>query len=280
MRKHSLWSAAARQRLAPRFLASFCCLALVASAPAGPVGSAPLAAAGGQGVSKKPEATPANTLPTPDQVLAHYVKALGGEPALRKITSRVLKGTFEIDVPQLSGEAEIDMAGPDRFRSLLKIPDAGDILLAYDGKVGWASDPQNGLRDVTGTELDQLRLSSQFQHELRFRELFPKVRVLEKTTEEDHPAWVLEATPVGGSPEKFYFDAETGLLLRHDSTQASPDGDVPIEHRYSLYISVDGVQVPTLLRHKDAAREWRVKFTEIRNNVAIDPSLFEKPAAP
>lgn len=228
--------------------------------------------------AKKP-APAATSLPTADQVLARYIRALGGEQALRKVTSRVMKGTFEIDVPQVSGEAEIDMAAPDKFRSQLKIPEAGEIILSFDGKIGWASEPQAGVRDITGPELVQLRRSSQFQHELRFRELFPQVRVLEKTTEEGRPAWVLEATPADGPAEKFYFDAETSLLLRHDSIQASPEGDVPIEHRYSLYIAVDGVQVPTLLRHKDAAREWQVKFTEIRNNVPIDPATFAKPGS-
>ena len=232
----------------------------------------------GQAPAKKSATPGVPSLPSVDQVLAHYIRALGGEQALRKITSRVMKGTFEIDVPQISGDAEIDMAAPDKFRSLLKIPEAGEIILSYDGRVGWATEPQAGLRDVTGPELEQLRRSSQFQHELRFRELFPQVRVLEKTTEEGRPAWVLEATPPGGPAEKFYFDVDTGLLLRHDSIQASPEGDVPIEHRYSLYIAVDGVQVPTLLRHKDAAREWQVKFTEIRNNVPIDPATFARPA--
>ena len=237
-----------------------------------------VAAYGRQAAGKKPGPSAATALPTVDQVLAHYVRALGGEQALHKITSRVMKGTFELDVPKISGQAEIDMAAPDRFRSVLTIPDAGDIILSYDGKTGWASDPQTGLRDVTGQELEQLSRSSQFQHELRFHEIFPKLRILEKTTDENHAAWVMEATPASGPPEKFYFDVETGLLLRHDSVQTLPEGDVSIEHRYSYYIAVDGVQVPTLLRHKDAVREWQVKFTEIRNNVSIDPAIFAKPA--
>jgi len=105
------------------------------------------------------------------------------------------------------------------------------------------------------------------------------VRVVEQTLEGDRPVWVLEATPASGHPEQFYFDVETGLLLRRDSLQAAPDGDLPIVHRYSNYKAVDGVQVPSLLRHKDPALEWQVKFTDIQNNVAIDPAKFARPAA-
>jgi len=229
--------------------------------------------------AKKPaSATP--SLPTVEQVLNRYVRALGGQPALSKLNSRVMKGTFEIPARQISGTAELVMQAPDHFYSLVSIPEGGDHILVFDGKAGWSRDPQTGLRELTGRALEELRRSSQFLYESRLRALFTQVRVVEKTMEEDRPVFVLEAVPAEGPAEQFYFDAETGLLLRHDSTQSTPDGDIPIEHRYSNYISVDGVQVPTLLRHRDSDLEWQVKFTEIRHNVPIDPAKFAKPAAP
>ena len=228
--------------------------------------------------AKPAVATPA--LPTVDDVLAHYRRALGGDLALKKLNSRVMKGTFEIQAKNITGAAELDMQAPDHFYSLVSIPDYGDHILVFDGKSGWSLEPATGLREITGAELAELRRSSQFLYESRLRALFADVRVVEKTTEEDRPAWVLQATPAGGAPELFYFDAESGLLLRHDSTQSTPDGDVPIEHRYSQYISVNGLQVPTLLRHRDPGIEWQVKFSEIRHNVSIDPAKFIKPSAP
>lgn len=189
-----------------------------------------------------------------------------------------MKGNFEIQAGGITGTAELDMQAPDHFYSLVSIPDGGDHVLAYDGKSAWSLDPQSGLREVVGKELAELKRSSQFLFESRLRALFAQVRVVEKTTEEERPAWVLQATPAEGAPELFYFDAETGLLLRHDSTQTTPDGEVRIEHRYSNYISVDGVRVPALLRHRDQALEWQVKFTEIRHNTSIDPAKFAKPA--
>lgn len=230
--------------------------------------------------ANKPAASTPASLPTVEQVLAHYVRALGGEQALRKLNSRVMKGAFEIPAQQISGAAELDMQAPDHFYSRVSIPDGGDHILVFDGKTGWAFDPQSGLREIAGMELTELRRSSQFLYESRLRALFADVRVVENATEEERPAWVLEATPAQGPPERFYFDAQSGLLLRHDSTQSTPDGDIPVEHRYSNYIAVDGVQVPTLLRHRDSTLEWQVKFTEIRHNVPIDPAKFAKPQSP
>jgi len=223
---------------------------------------------------------PSAALPTVDQVLARYVRALGGQAALSKLHSRVMIGTFEIPSRQISGSAELDMQAPDHFYSRVSIPGGGDHILVFDGKSGWALDPQSGLREVTGLELTELRRSSQFLYESRLRALFAAVRVLEKAMEGDRPVWVLEAIPAQGPAERFYFDTQTGLLLRHDSTQSTPDGDVPIEHRYFHYIAVDGVQVPSLLRHHDPSLDWQVTFSEIRQNVSIDPAEFARPAAP
>ena len=249
-------------------------------------GNAQSGTAGGQaGAASPAKGVAAEQAPTADQILQRYVQALGGEKALRKITSRLMKGKFEAPMPQpadaehkITGDAEILTAAPELFYSRVNLGEEGVFISAYDGKVGWSSDPR-GVREMQGQELETMRRSSQFQHELRFREIFPQVRVLEKASEEDRPVWVLEATPAEGGPEKFYFDAETGLLLRHDSTQFSQGEEVPIEHRYSDYAPVDGVQVPHVLRHKDPNVEWQVTFTEVRQNVPVDAARFSMPSA-
>ena len=281
----------------PRYVAACCLFAavfplrLAASGPAAPLPaplqSAPPPAQAENSAKQSGTETPApgkqaatEQAPTPDQLLARYIRALGGEAALKKITSRRMKGKFEAPIQQMIGEAEILTASPDRFYSRVTIPDQGEFISAFDGKVGWSRDSRNGLREMKGQELENMRRSSQFQHELRFREIFPQLRVLEKSLEEGRPAWVLEATPPGGSPEKFYFDAESWLLVRHDSVQLTPNSEVPIEHRYSDYAPVDGVQVPRLLRHKDPNVEWQVTFTEITQNVSLDAAQFSMPAAP
>ena len=257
-----------------------CGCTVAGQAPAGQTpAKSPATPPAAQSAEKTPGATAPAALPTADQVLANYIRALGGEQALRKSTSRVMKGTFEVPAQQISGEAEIDMVAPDRFYSVVRVEGAGEFIQAFDGTAGWSYDPQSGLREITGAELEQLRRGSQFQHDLRFKELFPRVRVLERVDEDGRSAWVLEAKPASGPAEKFYFDAETGLLARHDSTQSTPEGEQPVEHRYSNYIAVDGLQFPSLIRHRDPSLEWRVKFTEIRNNAAIDPARFAKPAA-
>src|SRR5215813_12994794 len=79
----------------------------------------PAVAAMAQGVQQKSgpesqsEKSPQST-PTVDQILDRYVQAIGGESALRKVTSRVTKMTLVIEVADIIGSFESYAQAPNR----------------------------------------------------------------------------------------------------------------------------------------------------------------------
>ena len=242
------------------------------------------ASAVAQSTSRPPAKSPTKEgtelVPTAEQLLDSAVMALGGAAAIHKISSRVMKGTFELPALGITGTAEVYAAAPDRFCSLVRIPEIGDFKQGFDGKTAWASDPNSGLREMAGEEFLQFVRHSQFFHDLRFRELYPQRRVTGKAKVGERAAWMLEATPAGESPETFYFDTETYLLLRHDGVEPTPDGKLSVEQYYEGYSTLDGVKIPARLRHVDPKATWTVTFTEVKHNVAIDAAQFRRPVAP
>jgi hypothetical protein len=242
------------------------------------------ASAVAQSTSRPPAKSPVKEgtepVPTAEQLLDSAVKAQGGAAAIHKLSSRVMKGTFELPALGITGTAEVYAAAPDHFCSLVRIPEIGDFKQGYDGKTAWALDPNFGLREMAGEEFHQFVRHSQFFHDLRFRELYPQRRVTGKAKVGDRTAWVLEATPAGESPETFYFDTETFLLLRHDGVEPTPDGKLNVEQYYESYSTLDGVHIPSRLRHVDPKATWTVTFTEVKHNVVIDAAQFQKPVAP
>ena len=100
------------------------------SQPAPAPGAAPAAAA---------------ATPTADQVLDHYVNAIGGRAAWTKLNSRVSKGTIEIPaMNNLSGTVEIHEKAPN---SMLAVITLGGAVFeqGFDGSMAWSDDPQNGV---------------------------------------------------------------------------------------------------------------------------------------
>ncbi len=258
-------------------LAMICCVMLLS------IGVA-LAQAQAQAQTKiegaKPEAKPATAeLPSVDKILAKNIEALGGKAALEKLTSRLAKGSFELPAMGASGTFEAYDKAPNKSGMRIEIAGFGTIVSNFDGTQAWSQDPMSGLRELSGLELAATKLHADYFKELKMKELYKKLEVKGKEKVGSAEAYVVEATPAEGAPEKFYYDAATGLLLRHDAERESPQGKMAIEITFEDYSVVDGVQVWHTMKQSTPAYAMTMKVTEIKHNVAIDDAKFGKPAA-
>ncbi len=238
------------------------------------------AAAFAQGGPQKP--SPDGTmgaLPTVDQILDKYVQALGGKAAMEKITSTASKGTFEIAAFGASGSAEVWEKAPNKNAMRLDIPGFGLVLEGFNGTVAWSQDPQSGLREKAGAELAATKLDADFYKPIKLKQLYPKITVKGKEKVGDRDAYVLVATPAEGAAETWYFDATSGLLGRMDLERESPQGKMAVQVYQEDYKDVDGIKVPHTVRQITSAFTIIIKLDEVKHNVAIDDTKFNKPAA-
>ena len=133
---------------------------------------------------------------------------------------------------------------------------------------------------MSGADLEAIKTDAQFYREIKLKELYPKMAVEGKASVAGREAYVIGATLPDGSVEKFYFDAQNGLLVRDDLPVEIPDeGKTTQQSLFEDYKDVDGVKVPFTVRRLRPDGDSILKFAEIRNNVPIDDAKFEKPAA-
>lgn len=219
------------------------------------------------------------TLPTADQIIEKYIQALGGKAAIEKITSRVIKGTIDIPVAGASGTLEVYLKAPGKGGSIASLSGLGEFLQGCDGKTAWTSDPFQGMRDLSGVELAAAKRESDLHDDLKIKQTFSKMTVTGKEKVGLLDAYVIQAVPVEGNPEKLFFDVQTGLLLRRDVEVESPQGRIPSENYLEDYKEVDGVKIPHTTRQVTPAYTLTVKILEVKTNVPIDDAKFNKPAA-
>jgi outer membrane lipoprotein-sorting protein len=222
---------------------------------------------------------PAGPTPTVDQILDKYVQALGGKASLEKFNSTASKGTFEIPTFGASGTAEVWEKAPNKTALRLDIPGFGIVQEGFNGTVAWSQDPQSGLREKTGLELAATKLDAEYYRPIKLKQLYPKITVKGKDKVGDKDAYTLEATPAEGPAETWYFDATTGLLARIDAERESPQGKASVQVFQEDYKDVDGVKVPFSMRIVSSAFTIIIKFDEVKHNVAIDETKFNKPVA-
>jgi len=228
---------------------------------------------------KAPETkpTPAVKLPAAKEILDKYVQALGGRAALEKIQTRSMKSTVELAPMGVKGTAETYQSAPDKIYNKITLGGIGDIIDAFDGTTAWTINPLQGNRDKSGDELAQTKISSVFHRETNFEKLYPKLEVKGIEKVGDKEAYVVVGTPAGLDAQTFYFDKETGLLLREDATMISPEGKMPTKVFFDDYREVDGVKIPHKIRTILPQFEVVVTATEVKNGVKIEESLFSKP---
>lgn len=221
---------------------------------------------------KPPVVRAADSRPSVDMILEKYVQALGGKEAIQKLTSRVRRGSVEMQGVSASGSVERYQKAPNKLMSIQRIPGYGIIQTVFNGSVAWYQRPEVSLQQLKGRPLADLQRQAEFYWPLKLKEIFPKMTLRRKEKVGGYEAYVIEAIPAEGSPEELSFDTQSGLLIRQAIKPGEGLGTVVT--RFEDYREVDGVKLPHTIRQGGLI----IRYTEVKHNVLIDESKFDKPA--
>jgi len=221
------------------------------------------------------EKLPVN-MPTADELIDRYIRALGGAAAIEKITSREEQGTAT-----LSGKVagvEIFNQDPDKQAIVLHMP-AGNSMTVFDGHAGWTRMPNGPVREMHGSDLDAAQLDADLHFPVHIRQEFDELQVEYPEEIGGRDAYVLSCKKVGRPPVKLYFDEQSGLLKRLVWFAQSPLGMVPTQIDYDDYRTVDGVQTPHRRTVARPGESSIIQLEQIQQNVPIDDARFSRPVA-
>ena len=214
-------------------------------------------------------------LPTLDAVLAKYVAAIGGRDANRKITSRVSKGRVDVPGVSFGGKVEVYAKAPNKSLTVMNVEPIGLVKHGFDGRTGWNSSV-DGLDVANGMDAAAL-VDADFYREIKLPELYGRMKLLGKTKAGFREVYMVEATPRGGTPENFYFDIESGLLVRRDLSRPTSRGLVRAEIYFSDWREIDGVKIPFKMTQVMPTRRFVTTFEDVKQNVPVDDAMFARP---
>ena len=216
-------------------------------------------------------------LPSVDAVIARYVEALGGEAALRKITTRVAQGKMESPTFGAWGPYEEQAKAPDRLVQAFIPKRYGVVQLCFDGRTAWTETPEYGVEEAKGKRAAELRRGADFYYPLRLKELYSGLTVTRRTTIDQRPAIELAGGLAEGGRAKLFFDAETGLLLCVEAPETAHDGSERIVRTwFDDYRPVDGIQEPHALRFESDDVIWIFHRLSILHNVPVEDKRFQR----
>lgn len=221
--------------------------------------------------------------PAPEEVLARYVAAVGGREAISKLRTLILRGTREATQGR-NWPFQVTFKAPDRILTITTFPAQGQEPQSEHRQAvahgrGWIRNQRGEVREVSAAELADLRAGARLLAPIKIEEPFPKMTSggLERVGDRD--AYVLIGSPSPGVTVRYFFDRETGLLVRRLSLRETVLNPIPEQIDFEDYREVGGVKLPFTIRTSniDTYYSSTRKFTEIRANVPVDDALFQMP---
>lgn len=226
-----------------------------------------------------PAATPvAPALPAAEEILKKYRAAIGGEEAIKKHTTRTLKGTFEIPAQGMKGDLSIIAAAPDMIKVVVTLPGLGELQRGYDGKLGWSIDPAIGPRLLEGNELAEFKHSADFYDDLHDPKKFKSITVVGRAAFEGQECYELRLVKDSGFQYTEFYSVATGLIVGGKLNASSQMGSVPVTSVVADYKNFGGVLVPTVTRQRMMGLEQLTTVHSVSFD-PIEPKAFELPAA-
>ena len=219
--------------------------------------------------------------PSADRIWDKYIQALGGSQLVASLTSLFAKGTYQgYDDPE-KRSAEIYAKAPDERAVIVHTPN-GDSTTTYDGLSGWIAAPDTDqpmpVMTLTGGDLQGAKVDAALAFPAGMKQLFSQWRVGFPTNINDHDVQVVQGSNPGESPVKFYFDQQSGLLLRVVRYTNLPVGLNPTQIDFSDYRDVSGVKMPFRWTVTWTDGRSIIELSQVQPNAAMDAARFAKPA--
>lgn len=247
----------------------------ITTALAGGVATAPAADASKPASPPPATSATANLLPSTQGIIEKYVQALGGEAAIQKIETRVDTGSLETASHNMHSKIEIYRKAPDKVLTILHGA-RGDSSQGYNGTVAWQQRGEE-VKELSGDDLARAKDLTAFNPGLSLMKDYARLEVKDIAKIDGHDAYRIIASRSSGTSDQYYFDAQSGLLLRISTEIDSPLGAIPQDVYYEDYRDVSGVKVPFLIRVVRSDGATIYKWEQIQANVPVEDNRFEKP---
>jgi outer membrane lipoprotein-sorting protein len=212
--------------------------------------------------------------PAPDSLLDQYLAAVGGADALKKIKSRVAKGTVTAFGDQHM-PIDIYAKAPDMRVSVMHVKE-GESVTAYNGKVGWLAVPGR-VHMMNAQESFGARMDANFAFAADVKSLYTKWETLPGEKIDGHDTLLVVAHKEGEPPLKLYLDQKSNLLVRLIRYTDSPLGYNPTQIDYADYRAADGIKIPYRWTVARPGNRFTVQVEQLQQNVPVDDAKFVPP---
>lgn len=226
----------------------------------------------------------AQTRLTADDIIARYVKTVGGAEKIQSIKTLRRVGKYTGDDGFEAVVIE-ESTRPNKVREEFSIQGMTGIN-AYDGSSGWKIDPFGGKKDAESLSEEELRSiieDSDFDEPLiNYREKGNKVELVGMDQVEGTDVYKLKVTLKSGDTRYYYMDTDSYVPIKYETKRIIRGTPQESETTLGDYKQVGGWFLPFSMetRQKGSSGSQKITFDKIEFNVPIDSTRYSRPKPP
>ena len=216
---------------------------------------------------------------TVDEIVAKNYATRGGPEKWKSIQTQVITGTASSQGAEVGMVIYSKRPNLGRQEITVEIPGQAPISIVsvFDGVKGWSRNPMSGsdaFAELTGPEAATIKEQSDFDGALLdYRAKGHTVELVGTEALGARKAHHLKVIRKDLPVQHFYIDVETGVELKI-TTEAGVGPAAEME--FSDYRTVDGVQVPHVMRiMQNGALLGELRAVKVEFNVPIADALFK-----
>jgi len=222
--------------------------------------------------------------PTADEILAKYIKTIGGMEnieavkALKRTGKYTGGGGFEAKVVEQNER-------PNFVRQEFTFQGMTGVT-AYDGKTGWKIEPWQGKKDAEPLGEDELKgivEDSVFDGQLvHYKEKGNTIEFAGSEPVEGTDAWKLKVMLKNGDVQYYYMDTDYFVPIKIEFKRMIRGAEQESEASLGDYKQVAGWYLPHSIEvgRKGSQEKAKIVYQKIEANVPMDEQMFRQPAAP
>lgn len=241
---------------------------------------------GARSFGKIPPALSSSKTAVPDaelveRIFVRHYDALGDPRAMASLRTRIMRGYVNHSKSSQPGTIEYYAKFPNKTLAVLNIPGGVQFIEGFDGSDAWLQTPFSSALVFDQSSSTFLDRDAEVRRK-SVREMYASTKYKGRGEVDGRAVEKVEAVRAGYPPMLLYFEVGSGLLARADLTLRPSTGEkgVAVSVIIDRYAAVDGIKLPVAFRFAYPGHVMTYSLYEIKHNVPISDTLFDKPQPP
>src|SRR5262249_9654607 len=145
------------------------------------------------------------------------------------------------------------------------------------GSVGWSIVPGRPTQWMSPADLDAARLDGDLYLPVQMKQAFGELRLMAAQKIDGRDVNLLRGLREGKPPVKFYFDQQSGLLVRMVRYIDTAVGLNPTQIDYADYRDSSGVRIPYRWTVARPRGQFTIRIDAVQQNLSLDERKFTPP---